>query len=132
MASAIGMERALASAQKSPPGQAIMSVSRRILARETGMARRLPQGWQLPGRTQGNSRFCSCVTRNSPALKTLPDRRPCRVVRPIGIAGCEAQALERQGDGAQVGFLCGLTFCFSQRWYSAWFFGCQLIRYLSQ
>ncbi len=32
IASAIGIERALASAQKSPPGQAIMSVSRLMLA----------------------------------------------------------------------------------------------------
>ncbi|MNY07287.1 hypothetical protein D3C86_1400860 [compost metagenome] len=65
--SAIGIDLAFASEQKSPPGQAMMSVSRPILAvaRPACFA-----SCQRANRscffTSGSTRFCSCATRSSP------------------------------------------------------------------
>jgi hypothetical protein len=70
MASAIGRLRALASAQKSPPGQAIMSVSSAVGA---GQTQRPPATAHAAGRPRGSITFWSCVTRASPAENGPPD-----------------------------------------------------------
>jgi len=66
---AMGIDLALASEQKSPPGQQTMSVSSPML----GVARpRSLSSPQRPGsddwRTSARIRFCSCETRSSPKL----------------------------------------------------------------
>ncbi|CFP60730.1 Uncharacterised protein [Bordetella pertussis] len=67
MDSATGMETALARAQKSPPGQAMILVSRPIL----GVARlsccsSCQRSCSRARRTSARTRFCSCETRSSP------------------------------------------------------------------
>ena len=72
MAAATGIERALASAQKSPPGQLIMSVIRPMLGVAKLAARAASNSAaRSDSSTQGSSRFWSWVTRNSPWLKRV-------------------------------------------------------------
>ena len=71
-APAIGIERALASEQKSPPGQAIMSVSRPMLGLAKPASRAAcHSAGRSPARTHGSTRFCSCVTRSSPRAEAV-------------------------------------------------------------
>ena len=81
MSAATGMERALARAQKSPPGQAMMSVIRPMLGVAKPASRAACQtASRSASRTQGSSRFWSCVTRSSPSCAVSPGSplRACR------------------------------------------------------
>ena len=102
IASAIGIERALASAQKSPPGQAIMSVSRPMF----GVAKpALRAACHSAGRssscTQGSSRFWSCVTRSFAGAEAVGQLGGDVHLVVGGVAGRLAEALERQRHGAR-------------------------------
>src|SRR3989344_5279654 len=116
MASAIGSERALASAQKSPPGQAIMSVSNctLALARPRALASCHRSNRRLAC-TQGSSTFWSCVTRASPAeyLSTRSARAiSCSLV---ASPGDWPGRLNDSVTARSCGFWCGCTLRCSQR-----------------
>ncbi len=85
---ASGIERALARPQKSPPGQAIRSVMKPMLgvAKPAALAACQSANNSL-SRTQGSSRFCSCVTRNSPWLNRSAMAAACSICTSVASPG---------------------------------------------
>ena len=114
---AIGIERALASAQKSPPGQAIMSVSRRMLERaKPAWLAATPQRGQVFGAHPGQQQVLVVRDARFAGARTgRPGRRRCPAGRQSASPGAWPRRLNDRVTARSSGFLCAATFCCSQR-----------------
>ena len=115
MASAIGMLFALASEQKSPPGQQMMSVSKPIF----GVAKPAGRAFSHKGNrslnlTSAKIKFCSCETRNSPKLNCSAKSATTCICSEVASPGAWPCGLSDKVTARYPFCLCGCTQRFTQ------------------
>ena len=116
----MGSERALAKVQKSPPGQAIMSVKRPMLARASPACRAAcHKAGKSVACTHGSNRFCSWVTRTSPHEKASAKSAAASKVAALASPGAEPKRLKDKLTARSAGFWCCATLRCNQRSNSA-------------